>query len=196
MNAKTLIAAASLTLLSAAPAAWAQYDRYDHNDRRYPDSRQIERVVAEAHQISETATYMSRQAQRYSRRPSGREAEALDRLRDLSNRAIHFEREVGRYRQDPRHTSADFQAMVDSFNYAERAVQRINGRPYVDRGMDRIAGYLDELAPYYGQEAGFRSRYGYRDRDRDGDRNRDGYRDRGDDRDRGNDRDGYRPPVR
>lgn len=193
MNAKTLIAAASLTLLGAAPAAWAQYDRNgnDRYDRRY-DSAQIDRVVAEAHQISETAVSMSRQAERYGRRQSGREAEALDRLRDLSNRAIHFEREVGRYRQDPRHTSADFQVMVDAFNSAERAVRRINGRPYVDRGMDRIAGYLDELAPYYGQEAGFRSRYGYRDRDRDGyrDRDRDGYRDRGDDRD------GYRPPVR
>jgi hypothetical protein len=191
MKAKTLILAASLTVLGTAPAAWAQYDRYDRSDRRYPEGN-IERVVTEAHQIAETALSMTRQAERNNRRPDWREAEALGRLRDFASRARRFEAEVNRYRQDRRHTADDFRALVDSYNVAERALRQINGRPYIDRGMDRIAGLMDDLAPYYGREGGFRSRYGYRDRDRDGyrDRDRDGYRDRD------SDRDGYRPPVR
>ena len=32
---------------------------------------------------------------------------------------------------------------------------------YIERGMLRMARLLDELAPYYGQTADFRARFGY-----------------------------------
>ncbi len=204
MKARTLLVAASLTLLGTAPAAWAQYDRPDSGYRqdqgdRYPGPENMRQVAAEAHQISTIAVSLSRQASR-NRRPSDRELEAMNRLHELADRAVHFEREVGRYRQDPRHTAEDFRSLVEAFNVSERSLREIDRRSYIDRGMDRLAGFMDQLAPYYGQEARFRSGYGDRDRDRH-DRDHDGYR-RGDGDRRDNDpnRDGqdngYRPPVR
>jgi len=174
MKAKPLILAAGLTLVSSVPAAWAQYRSYDrpydsNYDQTYQESyRDYGQVTRAAREIQETAASISYQAFRNNRRPDEAEAEALDRLRDLSARARHFQSEVGRYRQDPRHTADDFQALADAFAAAADSLSNVNRRPYVERGMARIAYRLDMLAPYYGQSGDFRERMGYRD---------DGYRD-------------------
>jgi hypothetical protein len=191
MYAKTLILAAGLTVLGSAPAAFAQYRPYDRPDapgydQRYQDYGQVTRA---ARSLQETATSMSYQAYRNNRRPNRDEAEVLQSLRDLAGRARHFQSEVGRYRRDPRHTADDFQALADSFDATASAMRSIDRRPYLDRGMARVAFFLDQLAPFYGRDAEFRARLGYGDRDHDRD---DRYRDR----ERGYDRDGYRPPQR
>src|SRR5262249_6097766 len=107
------------------------------------------------------AATISYQAFRNNRQPDEAEAEALDNLRELSSQARHFQWQVGRSRQDPQHTADDFQALAESFNAAADALSTIDRRPYVERGMSRIAYYLDQLAPYYGQSGDFRARMNY-----------------------------------
>jgi len=177
MHPKTLILAASLTLLGTAPAAWAQPVTPEH---RYPDATHIERVIGVAQDMSRTAAAMSRDADRNNRHPNNEEAAMLDRLHELSSRARHFEAEVEQFRRSPEHTSEDFQALVATFDATADALRTTNRRPYVDRGMAHIARLMDELSPYYGRTGDFRERHGYRDQDDD-------HRDR--------DRDD-RPPVR
>jgi uncharacterized membrane protein YccC len=181
MHPKTLILAASLTLLGTAPAAWAQND--PPPEHRYPDSAHIERVIGVAQDMSRTAAYMSREAERNNRRPNDAEGAMLDRLRELTTRAKHFEGTVEQFRQSPERTSEDFQALVSTFDATADALRTTNRRPYIDRGMAHIARLMDELSPYYGRTGDFRERHGYRDQ--------------GDDSHRDNNRDrDNRPPVR
>lgn len=184
MHAKTLILAASLTLLATAPAAWAQYPReaeqgYDYN---YLDAGQMERVMEVAHEIDNTASYMSRMAERMNRRPNSRENQVVVDLHELRDRARHFHRETESYRQNPQHTADDFQVLVDSYYSASQSLRSIRRRPYLDRAMSHVANLLNELTPFYGVDyLQAPSDNGYGDRDDDY-----GHRRHGE----------YRPPVR
>ncbi|HZF14279.1 MAG TPA: hypothetical protein VFE33_36255 [Thermoanaerobaculia bacterium] len=155
--AKTLILAAGLTLLGSTPAAWAQYRSYDRPYSTYDQN--YGQMARAAHEIQETAATISYQAFRNNRRPDDDEAQALDRLRELSSQARHYQWEVGRFRQDPQQTMADFQVLANTFDAAADALANLPSRPYVERGMSRIALYLDQLAPYYGQSGDFRIRF-------------------------------------
>lgn len=189
----SLILTAALAL-SMAPALHAQgygYQTPYNGDRHtiFPDAGHLDRVSAIAHQIDETALYVSRQYARNNRRPDRDEARALDRLRDLSYAASHFHDQVESYRRDPQHTADDFGRLEHAFYAADRSLSRIAPRPYVDNGMNRIYGLMNELGGYYGHQSGYYGTWGH-DRDRDHDRY---------DRDRGYDHDhdnGYRPPYR
>ncbi len=176
MHPKTLILAASLTLLGTAPMAWAQPG--PPPEHRYPDSAHIERVIGMAQDMSRTAASMTREAERNNRRPNNEEAAMLDRLRELTTRTKHFQSEVERFRQSPERTAEEFQAMVATFDATADALRSTNRRPYVDRGMAHIARLMDDLSPFYGRPADFRERHGYRDLDNDRPMDRDVDRDR------------------
>ena len=167
MHSKSLLLAASLTLLGTAPAAWAQSAPPAPMEHRYPDADHIERVIGAAQDMSRTAAAMSRDARHNNRRPNNEEAAMLDRLQELTTRAKHFETEVTQFRRSPEHTAEDFQALVTTFDATADALRTTNRRPYIDRGMAHIARLMDELSPYYGRSADFRERHGYHDQDDD-----------------------------
>jgi hypothetical protein len=202
--------AASVLALGLTPAVQAQYRGYPDRQTSSYGSWNGEQAYALAHQVDETASSIYRQAARNNRRPNRTEARALASLSQLNAAASHFHGEVESYRQDPRHTANDFARLVSAYDNAVESLRWIEPRPYVDRGMDRIADMLTEMSPFYGrtydrwhghgQDWDRHDRYDHdrHDRDRDGrdrsDRGRDGRDDR--DRNHDGDTDGYRPPVR
>jgi hypothetical protein len=218
----TSLLATTLLTLSLAPALQAQGytpqpDRYQPRDQYqprpdegrvrvlYPDAGHLDRVSALAHEIDETATWTYREFTRNNRRPNRYEYRAMSSLRDLNVRAAHFHDEIEGYRQNPRHTADDFARLERSFYAASDALARIQPRPYVDRGMQRIYGQMSELSAFYGRRAGTYGNWGDHDRDgrgHDG-RDNDGRDHRDSDRHDNGDRDqdhndhdnGYRPPY-
>jgi len=207
---RTTMIAAALLALALAPALQAQYrgnygGNRDSYRNAYPNSGQMERVAALAHEIDDAATAIRRQAERNNRRPDRDEARMLSDLRELDGRASHFHRQVESYRQDPRHTADDFAALEDAFFRLGDTLRYVNRRPYVDRGLDRIYGLMNELSRYYGRSSYDRRGYGWEGRDRYGDgrdsydgRSDRGYRGHGHDRygDDDRDHDGYDDPYR
>jgi hypothetical protein len=206
MKRLTLIALLTLTL---APALQAQGYRHDdrRDDRRYddrhsvfPEARRLGRVAAIAHEIDAQATYIRREFERNNRRPDQAEARAIGTLNQLNAAAARFHDEVDRSR-NPRRSADEFANLERAFNTTERSLRRINRRPYVDQGMNRIYTLMNELGGYYGHQSGY---YGTWGRDRDWSHDNDRDRNNGDhDRNNGdhdrNDRDhdnGYRPPHR
>jgi hypothetical protein len=210
----TALLTTTLLTLSLAPALQAQgyadqnqpQDRYQPRDQNqdryqprdqdrdrniYPDAGHLDRVSALAHEIDQTASWTYREFARNNRRPNRDEYRALSSLRDLNRQAAHFHDEVESYRQNPRHTAEDFARLERAFYSTGDALHRIQPRPYVERGMQRIYDQMNELSGYYGRRAGY-GHWGDRDHDRS-DRGRYDDRDHGHDGDRDN---GYRPPNR
>jgi hypothetical protein len=161
-HTSSLILTAALAL-SLAPSLQAQGDRYTV----FPDAGHLDRTSAIAHEIDETAASMRGQFERNNRRPDRAEARTIDQLRQLSFRASRFHDAVESYRREPRRTARDFAALEDAFNDVARSLRRIEPRPYVDAGMDRIYRLMDELGGFYGRRAGYYGAWGH-DRDRDG----------------------------
>jgi|SRR4051794_9401004 hypothetical protein len=192
-HTSSLILTAALAL-SLAPGLQAQ--GYHHDDRNtiFPDAGHLDRTSAIAHEIDETAANIRREFERNNRRPDRGEARTIDQLRQLSFRASRFHDAVESYRREPRRTARNFSALEEAFNDAARSLRRIEPRPYVERGMDRIYRLMDELGSYYGRRSGYYGTWGHDRGDRDGrdhgryDRDRDGDRDHSHD-------DGYRPPF-
>jgi hypothetical protein len=200
---KRITVFAALLALSLAPALQAQYrGNRDRDSYRYsyPNSGQMERVAALAHEIDDVATSIRRQAERNNRRPDRDEARMLADLRELDGRASHFHAQVESYRQDPRHTADDFAALEDAFFRLGETLRYVNRRPYIDRGLDRIYPLMNELSRYYGRSGYDRRGYDRYGQDRYGDgRDRyDGRSDRryGHDRYGDDDRDRYDDPYR
>lgn len=156
-SAKLLLTA--LLVLTMSSAAMADSDRYDRSDRsdRYDRYGRYdgERVMVLAHEVDEIAASIYRQAAANNRRPDREEARMLNSLRELAREADQFHRGVERYRRDSRSTTRNFEDLVDAFYRTGDALRRVNRRPYVDRGMDRIAGLLSEISRGYG----FNDRY-------------------------------------
>lgn len=209
-SAKLLTALLALTMSSAALAEpdprkdrydrsdrYDRYDRYDRSDRydRY-DRYDGERVMVLAHEVDEIAASIYRQAAANNRRPDREEARMLNSLRELAREADQFHRGVERYRRSDRNATRNFEDLVDAFYRTGDALRWVDRRPYVDRGMDRIAGLLSEISRSYG----FDDRYDRWSHGRDDRYGHDRYaRPRGrygrgyDDRDRWDDH-GRRPP--
>jgi hypothetical protein len=189
MRSSMLIPMAALTLaLSVSPALQAdppsrrspdRYgDRYDDrsNDRydnRYDDRYDARRVASLAHEIEQTAYSIRREAERNNRRPDRWESRMLSALRELNQEADQFHAQVESRRSDNR-SGRDFGELVRAYRETGNVLERVDPRPYVDRGMDRIGSLLSELSGYYGRRGDYRydrrgsDRYG-RDRyDRDG----------------------------
>jgi hypothetical protein len=179
---KFRIAATALLALSLAPALQAQYRDNRDQDRRY-DSRN-DRRTAIAHEIEDVAYSIRREYERNNRRPDREEARVLYGLRELHTRAARFEDQAD-YRSNRRNVGDEFAALEDTFFDLSESLRYISPRPYVDRGMDRIADLMSDLSRYYDRNDRDRGRYrrqgGWHDRyGRDGryDRDRDAYRTR------------------
>jgi hypothetical protein len=195
-------AALTLTLLAVvlAPALAAQTHKRDERfaDRRgdhagggypYPGVAHMDRVSRLAREIHETAAHIRHQYERNNRRPDWAERRAMLGLRDLDAQAARFHARVDGYRRSPRHTVADFQRLERAFHGAARTLGAIAPRPYVDRGMDRIYGLMNEIARHYGRgrrDGHWRSGPDW-DRDRFDDDDRRGSHDRDDHRRYGDD---------
>ena len=149
-------------------------DRYDdrYDDRYRGDSRN-NRVDAIAREIAETAAAMHREYERNNRRPDRDEARVAATLHELHEEAYELARSAGRYGRGRDH---GLDGLLRAFDQVASSLDRINRRPYVDRGMDRIWRLMSELDRHYG---GRSDRYGrgWNDRDHDG-RDCRGYRDR------------------
>lgn len=208
---RTTVTTALLLALSLAPALQAQYrdnrggypdqDRYRH-DSRYGRGQRIDAVADE---MADVAYSIRREYERNNRRPDRDEARVLADLRELDERAHHFQSQVGHGSygsRQSRHTGDDFAALEDAYFDLAESLRYISPRPYVDRGMDRIAELMREASRYYGRD-GRGSRYDRYGQGRDWhdryDRyDRGGRHGRGDrDRDRDRDDDAYRtrPPA-
>jgi len=204
---RTTVITATLLALSLAPALQAQrwgdrhddhsrnQDRYRDQDRyRYPNSGQMERVAALAHEIDDAATYIHREAERNNRRPDRNEARMLADLHRLNEQADRFHRRVESDRQNPRNTADEFAALEDAFNRLTDTLRYNDRRSYINRGMGRIYGAMNELARFYGRGSYGRWGDGRSGQDRyDGRYGRD--RDDRHGRDDRDDHDGYRPPY-
>jgi hypothetical protein len=147
-------------------------DRYqDRYDDRRGDYRNNGRVDVIAREIAETAAAMRHEYERNNRRPDRDEARVASNLRELHEEAYQFARSSsGDYRRDSRRDRG-LDGLLRAFNEVAYSLDRINRRPYVDRGMDRIWGLLSQLDRQYGGRSdrygrGWRDN-GYRDRDRD-----------------------------
>lgn len=180
---RTTAIAATLLTLSLAPALQAQYRDYRDQDRY--DSRR-DRRTAIAHEIEDVAYSIRREYERNNRRPDREEARVLYGLRELHTRAARFEDQVD-YRSNRRNAGDEFAALENTFFELSESLRYISPRPYVDRGMDRIADLMSDLSRYYGRNDRDRGRYrrqgGWHDRyGRDGrydrDRRDDAYRTR------------------
>ena len=174
---RTTVFAAALLTLSLAPALQAQYrdnrdqyrDQYRDQDRYRYDSRN-DRGTAISHEIEDVAYSIRREYERNNRRPDRDEARALYGLRELHTRAARFEQQVD-YRSNRRNAGDELAALENAFFDLSESLRYISPRPYVDRGMDRIAGLMSELSRSYGRNdrGGRYGRYGRYDRyDRDG----------------------------
>ncbi len=181
---RTTAIAATLLTLSLAPALQAQYRDSRDQDRRY-DSRN-DRRTSIAHEIEDVAYSIRREYERNNRRPDREEARVLHGLRELHTRAARFEDQVD-YRSNRRNAGDEFEALEDTYFELSESLRYISPRPYVDRGMDRIAGLMSDLSRYYNRSDRDRGRYrrqgGWHDRyDRDNrydrDRRDDAYRTR------------------
>jgi len=180
MRSSMLIPMTALTLtLSMSPALQAQsrrapdrYDRYDRYDNRN-DSRRAEALAEE---IERTAYFMRQEAERNNRRPDRWESRMLSALRELNQEADQFHSQVGDRRYGSNRSDRDFQELVRAFRETGNVLDRVDPRPYLDRGMDRIGDLLSELSGYYGRRSDYRydrrgsDRYG-----RDGRYGRDRY---------------------
>jgi hypothetical protein len=214
MKTTTTLFATTLLTLSLAPALQAQgqgypdqpQDRYQPRDQNqyqgpdrdraiYPDAGHLDRVSALAHEIDQTASWTYREFTRNNRRPNRDEYRAMGTLRDLNVAAARFHDEVEGYRRDPRHTADDFARLERSFYTAGHALRRIQPRPYVDRGMQKIYDQMSELSAFYGRHAGAYGHWGDRDHGDDHDRYDRNPTDRGPAPDHDHDN-GYRPPFR
>ena len=187
---RTTVFAATLLTLSLAPALQAQYrDNRDQDRYRY-DSRN-DRRTAISHEIEDVAYSFRREYERNNRRPDREEARVLYGLRELHTRAARFEQQVD-YRSNRRNVGDEFAALENAFFDLSESLRYINPRPYVDRGMDRIADLMSDLSRYYGRDDRDRGRYrrngGWHDR-----YGQDGRNDRYDRNDRG-DAHRTRPP--
>ncbi|HYU31062.1 MAG TPA: hypothetical protein VEW48_02785 [Thermoanaerobaculia bacterium] len=177
MKRSTLIPLAALTLAlsvsSALPAA-AQ-DRYGRYDDRYDSRDNTRNVSAVAYEIEQTAYSMRREAERNNRRPDRWEARMLSALRDLNQEAAQFRAQVeGGRRYGSGRSNRELEDLVRAFRETGNVLDRVDQRPYIDRGMDRIGSLLTELSRYYGRRGDYRyDRHGSGRYGRDGGYDRD-----------------------
>ena len=182
---RTTVIAATLLTLSLAPALQAQNRDYRDQDRYRYDSRndRNDRRTAIAHEIEDVAYSIRREYERNNRRPDREEARVLQDLRQLHSLAARFEDQAD-YRSNRRNAGDEFAALEDAYFDLSESLRYISPRPYVDRGMDRIADLMSDLSRYYGRDSRqgrYRRQGGWHDRyGRDGryDRDRDAYRTR------------------
>jgi hypothetical protein len=188
------IAPVTFTCLGLALAAtlsaqgWRDQERYGDGRRdgyrgepSYPQLAHMDRVSRLAHEIHQTSAYIHQKFERNNRRPDWAERRAMLGLHELNVQAARFHDEVESYRGNPRHTIDDFRRLEQSFFLAARSLERIDRRPYVDQGMDRIFVSMNDIARYYGRARGY-GRWGafdgdswrYDDRDRYAEPRRDG----------------------
>jgi hypothetical protein len=185
MAALTLALSMSSTLQADPPERDRRYDdRYDRDDDRYRgrdryddryDTRyDARRVAVLAHEIEQTAYSIRREAERNNRRPDRWESRMLSALRELNQEADQFHAQVESRRHDGR-SGRGFGELVRAYRETGYVLGRVDRRPYIDRGMDRIGALLSELSGQYGRRGDYRydrydgregdDRYG-RDRDR------------------------------
>jgi len=175
------IAAIALTvgLAPAVRAQYGQYDQHDQHDQQGRDHRDhdqqdqqdqqgngswqygapsqnwhADRVSALAHEIDETATNIHEQAERHNRRPDRAEARALAELHQLNDAASRFHEQLEQNRAEYSHTRDDFAELISAYNQTVEALRYIRPRPYVDRGMNRIAADMNTISRYYGRSYG------------------------------------------
>ena len=170
MRISPWIAAIALTagLTPAVRAQDGQYDQHDqyshqHNQEGYDGSWQYgnpyqewhaDRVSALAHEIDETATYIHEKAERNNRRPDQDEERALAQLHELNTAASHFHEQVEMNSEDYYHTRDDFSELITAYNQTVEALRYIAPRPYINRGMSRIAADMNAIGRYYGSNYG------------------------------------------
>ena len=184
----TLFVTTAVLALSLSTAAMAddrdryRSDRYDdryrdHYEDRYDDRYRGDsrhgRVDVIAREIEQTAAAMHREYERNNRRPDRDEARVAATLHELHEEAYQFARSSGgSYRRDSRRDHG-LDGLLRAFDEVADSLDRINRRPYIDRGMDRIWRLMSELDRSYG---GRSDRYGRGWNDRDGRGYRDRYR--------------------
>lgn len=122
-----------------ASTAWA----------RHPELDQMKRVKLIAHDLETAARQVHRAAERDAHHLSWREEKALRALHDLEDRARHFHHEVKRYYRDPRHTEADYRALLFSYERAAEGMHYLHARRHVERGFYRVHELVTDLRYFY-----------------------------------------------
>lgn len=174
----TAVLALSLSTAARADDRDRYSDRYDdryrgHYDQGYRgDSRRMDAIARE---IEQTAAAMHREFERNNRRPNRDEARAAAALHELHEEANQFARYSGRYSGSYNNRGSrygnGYDGLLRAFDEVAYSLDRINRRPYVDQGMDRIWSLMSQLDRSHG---GRSDRYGRGWRN-DGWRNRSNY---------------------
>ncbi|HBL31623.1 MAG TPA: hypothetical protein DD490_32780 [Acidobacteria bacterium] len=168
MRTSTSLLIAGLTLTLTVPSTvraqlpdWGA-DRYDRRcDTRYD----VERVAILAHDVEETATRIHYEAERNNRRPNRDEARMLEALHLLNEAAAAFhDRVEERWGGGSSRGAGDFEDLVRAYYETGYALDRVNRRPYIDQGMERIGALLTQLSGYYGRSRDHRFTRGWGDR--------------------------------
>ncbi len=133
----TRLALAS-TLVAAAPVL---------AEHRY--TARWQQVQETAHRLEDAARHVHREAERRAHHGSYAEQRSFVALHELADRADHFHRQVERYRQDPRHTNADFRALQDAYYRAESSLRGLHGEEHVYRDFGEVARLMDHLTALY-----------------------------------------------
>ena len=172
MRSTVFVTTTVLVLALSTVARADDRDRYRHDDRyqdryddrydnRYRGDDRNNRVSAIAREIEQTAAAMHREYERNNRRPDRDEARAAATLHELHEEAYEFARSAGRSSRGRDH---GLDGLLQAFDQVAYSLDRINRRPYVDRGMDRIWSLMSQLDRYYGGRSDRFSRgWNYRD---------------------------------
>jgi hypothetical protein len=172
----TAIAAVALGV--TVPGAQAQSrDRsgYDNFEKR----EQVERLQSRlggyrfrehrsavqelAHRLEAAAGRTLRLAAESAGRPSRRERQTLERLRELELTSSRFHSQLESRRQRPDQSLRAFEQVLRSYARAAEAMRGFDARRGVYRAFGDVRDIMDRLVTYYG---GYED-YGYRSRDRD-----------------------------
>lgn len=79
----------------------------------------------------------------------------LSALRGLNHEADQFHAQVESRRYDGR-SERGFGELVRAYRETGNVLERVDRRPYIDRGMQRIGHLLSELSGYYGRRGDYR----------------------------------------
>lgn len=108
-----------------------------------------ERVKLIAHEVSRKADHVHYEAERRAHHGDHDEERALRDLHHLERAAEHFHEQVERYRQNPSHTRADFNALVNAYRQAQWSIRWSHAEAHIRWDFDALGRSLNELAFFY-----------------------------------------------
>jgi len=116
---------------------------------RYPRGEQMQEVKRFAGQLQEDTAYLSNIAREQYRRYGELDQRMLDDLRELADRASHFNDQINREYANPQHTEADYTELKISFAKASRSFPILRADDDIRAALKRTRETMASLTGYY-----------------------------------------------